>query len=253
MDKQKISDKRKDYLKEYRQKNKEKLKQYHTEYNKKNKEKIKEYHQENKEKTKEYKKTYNREYNRKRKEKLNMSKRRISPDIKSSTYDIIEAVAIANDRKAYYMFSKILNDWAEAYEKKNKPKVKKEVVQVESTFDAEAAFDQIWVMYEKKGNRKGSLAKFSKLSHETMQLIFDHVPKYVKSTPEKQFRKNFETYINQECWMDEINESSKPVKPLSSYEESMQQLGRLHQSSESIEPDAEENNGILGNDAAGLF
>lgn len=183
-----------------------------------------------------------------------MSKRRISPDIKSSTYDIIEAVAIANDRKAYYMFSKILNDWAEAYEKKNKPKAKKEVIQVESTFDAEAAaFDQVWELYGKKGNRKRSLAKFSKLSPETMQLIFDHVPRYVNSVEQKQFIKNFETYLHNDCWMDEINESSKPVKPLSSYEESMQQLGRLHQSSESIEPDAEENNGILGNDAAGLF
>lgn len=31
-----------------------------------------------------------------------------------------------------------------------------------------------------------------------------YIPAYVKSTPDKQYRKNFETFLNQECWNDEL-------------------------------------------------
>ena len=81
-------------------------------------------------------------------------------------------------------------------------------------------------MYEKKGNRKTSLAKWSKLSIESMQLIFDHIPHYVRSTPDKQFRKNFETYINQEGWLDEITERARSGPKLSETEAAKQRLRR---------------------------
>lgn len=72
-------------------------------------------------------------------------------------------------------------------------------------------FDLVWSMYEKKGNRKTSLLKFNKLSDSNKKLIIEHLPKYVSSTPDKQFRKNLETYINQECWNDEIPVSSRQI------------------------------------------
>jgi len=65
-------------------------------------------------------------------------------------------------------------------------------------------FESIWKLYGKKGNRKTSITKWSKLPKGTQDLIFKKVPAYVESTPDKQYRKNFETYLNQESWNDEI-------------------------------------------------
>ena len=67
-------------------------------------------------------------------------------------------------------------------------------------------FDLVWAMYGKKGNRKTSLAKFNKMKDSSKKLMAHHLPRYIDSTPDKQFRKNLETYINQECWNDEVIE-----------------------------------------------
>ena len=79
----------------------------------------------------------------------------------------------------------------------------------------EDEFDHIWILYGKKGNRKTSKAKYSKLSEANKQNLLIHIPIYVLSTPDKQYRKNFETYINQECWNDEVttNAENQPRQP----------------------------------------
>lgn len=68
----------------------------------------------------------------------------------------------------------------------------------------EITFDDVWVIYEKKGNKKTSERKWSKLKNSCREAALRHIPLYVESTPDKQYRKNFETYINQEAWNDEI-------------------------------------------------
>lgn len=75
-------------------------------------------------------------------------------------------------------------------------------------FDNEM-FDTAWGLYEKKGNRKTSRYRFLNLKASTMQDILNHIPLYVNSTPDKQFRKDFQTYLNQECWNDEIVEQKQ--------------------------------------------
>lgn len=65
-------------------------------------------------------------------------------------------------------------------------------------------FDQVWDLYGKKGNKKSSKAKYLKLSETIIQDLLNHIPVYVLSTPDKQYRKNFETYLNQEVWNDEV-------------------------------------------------
>lgn len=75
----------------------------------------------------------------------------------------------------------------------------------------ESDFEIHWEAYGKKGNRKTSLAKFGKLTLDQIALLKIHLPKYVASTPEKKFRKNFESYLFQECWNDEVV-TSKPDK-----------------------------------------
>ena len=89
-------------------------------------------------------------------------------------------------------------------EKKGKKDKKEKNKQKEngSLFDDE--FEKIWEMYEKKGNRKRSMSKWQSLKVEDKRKAMDHIPRYVKSTPEIKYRKNLETYLNNECWNDKI-------------------------------------------------
>lgn len=48
------------------------------------------------------------------------------------------------------------------------------------------------------------MKKWENLKNHCREAALKHIPLYVQSTPDKQYRKNFETYLNQECWNDEI-------------------------------------------------
>jgi len=89
---------------------------------------------------------------------------------------------------------------------------KKEVAPKKPKVIDDGLFEAVWEAYGKKGNKKTSRAKFNKLDIVDQNLIYRHIPAYVLSTPDKQYRKNFETYLNQECWNDEVitNENNQP-------------------------------------------
>jgi hypothetical protein len=70
-------------------------------------------------------------------------------------------------------------------------------------------FEQFWNLYDKKVERKSCYNKFMKLDLKVIEKIINVVPFYVKSTPEVKYRKNPETWINGECWNDEIKDSEK--------------------------------------------
>jgi hypothetical protein len=69
-------------------------------------------------------------------------------------------------------------------------------------------FDIFWSLYDKKVERKSCFNKFMKLDLKVIEKIINVVPFYVKSTPEVKYRKNPETWINGECWNDEIKDST---------------------------------------------
>jgi hypothetical protein len=68
----------------------------------------------------------------------------------------------------------------------------------------ELSFESVWAMYERKGNKKTSKRKWDGLPKKSKVLAAAHIPRYVAATPEIQYRKNFEAYINQEAWNDQI-------------------------------------------------
>ncbi|MCL1933967.1 MAG: hypothetical protein FWF53_09190 [Candidatus Azobacteroides sp.] len=70
--------------------------------------------------------------------------------------------------------------------------------------DDELSFEKVWELYERKGNKKTSMKKWETLKNHCREAALKHIPLYVQSTPDKQYRKNFETYLNRECWNDEI-------------------------------------------------
>jgi hypothetical protein len=75
--------------------------------------------------------------------------------------------------------------------------------------DKEILFEQFWNLYDKKVERKNCFNKFIQLDLKVIEKIINVVPFYVKSTPEVKYRKNPETWINGECWNDEIKETEK--------------------------------------------
>lgn len=75
--------------------------------------------------------------------------------------------------------------------------------------DINQEFEEQWEVYGRKGNKKTSLRRFKSLTVKKKRKLKAHLPEYVKSTPNKQYRKNFETYINQEVWEDEILKEEK--------------------------------------------
>ena len=68
----------------------------------------------------------------------------------------------------------------------------------------EQKFEEFWTLYNKKVERKNCKKKFDKLSMATIDKILQVVPTYVNSTPDVKYRKNPETWLNGECWEDEI-------------------------------------------------
>lgn len=72
-------------------------------------------------------------------------------------------------------------------------------------------FDDFWNLYEKKvGDKEKIGRKWAGLSLEDRKKIFVHVPLYKEAQPDKRFRKDPATYLNQKAWNDEIIERPKP-------------------------------------------
>ncbi len=66
-------------------------------------------------------------------------------------------------------------------------------------------FDIFWELYDKKvGNKNIIEKKWDGLETAERGLIMQYVPKYIESQPEKKYRKNPLTFINQRGWEDEI-------------------------------------------------
>ena len=74
------------------------------------------------------------------------------------------------------------------------------------------SFNEFWDLYDKKvGDKTKIEAKWNKLPNNARELIFIHVPKYKRSQPEKRYRKDPSTYLNNKSWNDEIiDDKPKP-------------------------------------------
>jgi hypothetical protein len=78
-------------------------------------------------------------------------------------------------------------------------------------------FELFWELYDKKVDSKKCKDKFEKVKESDRQKILETLPLYVKSTPDKQYRKNPITYLNNESWNDTIvitESKSEPINRL---------------------------------------
>lgn len=76
------------------------------------------------------------------------------------------------------------------------------------------SFSDFWEMYDKKTDLKKAKAKYEKISETKRAIIKAKLPAYIASTPDKQYRKLATTWLNGECWNDEV-EVKPQHKPVS--------------------------------------
>jgi len=89
--------------------------------------------------------------------------------------------------------------------KESKEKEKKvNKTKVNKTKETDYPFELFWNMYDKKVGRPKCEKKYEAISEQDRVLIFEHVLKYIEAQPDKKYRKNPETYLNQNAWHDEI-------------------------------------------------
>lgn len=74
------------------------------------------------------------------------------------------------------------------------------------------SFDEFWDMYDYKKEKPKVQRAFEKLKPEDREKIKQVLPDYVKSTPEKKFRKYPIRWIQNRCWEDEVKPESTTVK-----------------------------------------
>lgn len=72
-------------------------------------------------------------------------------------------------------------------------------------------FELFWDLYDKKVETDKCKTKFLKLPEKDVIKIFETIKDYVNAHPEKQYRKNPSTYLNNKCWNDEIVKPPQPT------------------------------------------
>lgn len=65
-------------------------------------------------------------------------------------------------------------------------------------------FDLFWDTYDKKVGRDKCLEAWKNIPESEIEIILEHVPRYVASTPDIKFRKNPLTYLTGKHWQDDI-------------------------------------------------
>ena len=70
-------------------------------------------------------------------------------------------------------------------------------------------FTEFWSIYDKKVGKEKSISLWGKMSKKDKDLCMEYIPKYIKERPDKQYRKNPETFLRNKSWNDEIIDSSK--------------------------------------------
>lgn len=79
-----------------------------------------------------------------------------------------------------------------------------EDVNIDKNIDKEG-FENFWNLYDKKrGDKTKLLAKWNKLKESEKLAIMQYIPRYKNAQPDKQFRKDPSTFLNNRAWEDEI-------------------------------------------------
>jgi CO/xanthine dehydrogenase Mo-binding subunit len=70
-------------------------------------------------------------------------------------------------------------------------------------------FDDFWTRYDKKVDRAKCEKAWKRLKQQEKEECMEHLRHYIRATPDKQFRRNPLTYLNNEGWTSEIIRQGK--------------------------------------------
>lgn len=65
-------------------------------------------------------------------------------------------------------------------------------------------FDEFWNAYDKKVGKPKAMKLWAKLTNKEKAACLDYLPQYKVAQPDKQYRKNPETFLRNKCWNDEL-------------------------------------------------
>lgn len=89
----------------------------------------------------------------------------------------------------------------------------------------EYTFERAWNLYDKKVGCKAKLEKkWNSMSQKDRKAAIEYIPLYVISQSNKQFRKNFQTFLNQRGWEDELIGATPPPAAINENSSEISQL-----------------------------
>ncbi len=116
---------------------------------------------------------------------------------------------------------------SEAYAKHMETETENRTITINE--DINIDFEWFWNEYDKKvGDKQKLKKKWNKLTDDERQNAMNYLDLYKQSVPDKQFRKNPETFLNNKSWNDEIiNRNITPIHKLSYAEREANALRNL--------------------------
>lgn len=107
----------------------------------------------------------------------------------------------------------------------------------------EYTFERAWNLYEKKVGCKAKLEKkWNSMSKKDRKAAIEYIPLYVISQPDKQYRKNFQTFLNQRGWKDELIGATPPPAAVNEKPSEISQLiARTKKELQELTEDAQDN------------
>lgn len=73
------------------------------------------------------------------------------------------------------------------------------------------SFEDLWLMYERKGSKANAKKEFAKLTTEEVEAMRLHIPAYLQSRPERQYRQDFERYIKHKTFNSVVYSKSNTI------------------------------------------
>lgn len=110
-----------------------------------------------------------------------------------------ELVGIKNRVLIQYVYSM----YTDTQEAKEETKAKEETEE-QAEVIIWPSFNDFWDKYDKKEDRVKCEKKFQKINQGSREKIMQHLEAYILSTPDKQYRKNPITYLNNQAWENEV-------------------------------------------------
>ena len=72
-------------------------------------------------------------------------------------------------------------------------------------------FEDLWLAYERKGSKAKAKKEFEKLTEDEVAMMRKHIPAYIQSRPERQYRLDFERYIKNKTFNSVVYSKSNEM------------------------------------------